>query len=71
MTTLILYDGPVRVAEGPISPKVAWLPLSEAINAWASLCRAPRAVLSDGKVAHLVRLNGSSGTAIPDAPIER
>jgi hypothetical protein len=56
MATLILYDGPVRVAEGPISHKVAWAPLSEAIHAWARLCRAPRVVLSEGKVAHLVSL---------------
>jgi hypothetical protein len=62
MTTLTLYSRDrgtsQKVAEWPISPNQAWDYLGEALNAWASVCRSPRAVLSDGKVAHLIPLRG-------------
>ncbi len=57
--TLTLYSGrpALRRASWPFDPNQALGPLSEALNAWAATARSPRVVLSEGKVAHLVRLS--------------
>jgi hypothetical protein len=54
--TLTLYTGGRAAFTSAINPNQDWETLAKALNAWAGSVRAPRAVLSDGKVAHIVKL---------------
>jgi len=56
VTTLTLYSGARKVAEWPIGPNQAWEPLQGALNEWSATARAPRVVLQEGNIAHLIRL---------------